>query len=99
MTITAKKKTANNFKEEKKSDKKPGVVISARVHPGETVGSHMMKGVLEFLTSCNPEAHLLRENFVFKVIPMMNPDGVINGNYRCSLAGCDLNRRWKAPSK
>jgi cytosolic carboxypeptidase protein 2/3 len=36
---------------------------------------------------------------VFKVIPMLNPDGVINGNYRCSLAGCDLNRRWKAPSK
>jgi hypothetical protein len=30
---------------------------------------------------------------------MLNPDGVINGNYRCSLAGCDLNRRWKNPSK
>jgi hypothetical protein len=30
---------------------------------------------------------------------MLNPDGVINGNYRCSLAGVDLNRRWKFPSK
>jgi cytosolic carboxypeptidase protein 2/3 len=30
---------------------------------------------------------------------MMNIDGVINGNYRCSLAGCDLNRRWKYPSE
>lgn len=30
---------------------------------------------------------------------MLNPDGVINGNYRCSLAGCDLNRRWSDPSK
>lgn len=30
---------------------------------------------------------------------MLNPDGVINGNYRCSLAGCDLNRRWKVPNK
>lgn len=29
---------------------------------------------------------------------MLNPDGVINGNYRCSLAGCDLNRRWNKPS-
>jgi hypothetical protein len=29
---------------------------------------------------------------------MLNPDGVINGNYRCSLAGCDLNWRWKYPS-
>lgn len=30
---------------------------------------------------------------------MLNPDGVVNGNYRCSLAGCDLNRRWKFPCK
>lgn len=28
---------------------------------------------------------------------MMNPDGVINGNYRCALSGCDLNRHWKNP--
>lgn len=25
---------------------------------------------------------------------MLNPDGVANGNHRCSLAGCDLNRRY-----
>lgn len=30
---------------------------------------------------------------------MLNIDGVINGNYRCSLAGVDLNRRWKTTSK
>jgi murein tripeptide amidase MpaA len=30
---------------------------------------------------------------------MLNPDGVINGNHRTSLAGCDLNRRWAAPNK
>jgi cytosolic carboxypeptidase protein 2/3 len=42
---------------------------------------------------------MLREKFIFKIIPMLNPDGVINGNYRCSLAGCDLNRRWKGPHK
>jgi murein tripeptide amidase MpaA len=51
----------------------------------------MMKGVIDFLISDNPEAKTLRDNFVFKIIPMLNPDGVINGNYRCSLAGCDLN--------
>lgn len=60
----------------------------------------MMRGVLKFITDpYSTEARLLRENFIFKIIPMLNPDGVINGNYRCSLAGCDLNRRWKAPSK
>lgn len=44
------------------------------------------------------ESHFLREKFIFKIIPMLNPDGVIHGNYRCSLAGCDLNRRWKNPN-
>ena len=56
--------------------------------------------MLQFLTDPDSdEARILRENLVFKIIPMLNPDGVINGNYRCSLAGCDLNRRWKFPSK
>jgi len=30
---------------------------------------------------------------------MLNPDGVIYGNYRCSLLGCDLNRKWLLPNK
>jgi len=29
---------------------------------------------------------------------MLNPDGVIVGNYRCSLAAVDLNRQWSNPS-
>lgn len=79
---------------------RPAVFITARVHPGETVGSWMMRGVLYFLTDpVNEEAKLLRDNFVFYIVPMLNPDGVINGNYRSSLAGCDLNRRWAHPSK
>ena len=60
----------------------------------------MMQGVMQFLTDRNnKEAAILRDNFVFKLIPMLNPDGVVNGNYKCSLAGCDLNRRWASPSK
>ena len=80
--------------------KRKGVVLTSRVHPGETVGSWMMRGILFFLTDpIDNEAKLLRERFVFKIIPMLNPDGVINGNYRCNLAGADLNRRWLNPSK
>lgn len=29
---------------------------------------------------------------------MLNPDGVVLGNYRCSLMGFDLNRYWSEPS-
>lgn len=79
--------------------KRKGVVLSARVHPGESVASWMMKGVLEFLTSKSKEAKILREKYVFKILPMLNPDGVYYGNYRCGLGGSDLNRNWKTPSK
>ena len=41
----------------------------------------------------------MRAQFIIKIIPMLNPDGVINGNYRTSLSGDDLNRQWKAPNK
>ena len=30
---------------------------------------------------------------------MLNPDGVIYGNHRCSLLGVDLNRKWSNPSR
>lgn len=30
---------------------------------------------------------------------MLNPDGVIMGNYRLSYSGADLNRKWKETSK
>lgn len=63
------------------------IILTARVHPGETNASYMMKGVIEFLVSDDEKALFLRNNYVFKIIPMLNPDGVIVGNYRCSLVG------------
>jgi len=75
------------------------VVLMARVHPGETNASWIMHGIIQFLTSARREAQELRRRFVFKLIPMMNPDGVINGCNRFSLAGVDLNRVWDRPSK
>ena len=76
---------------------KKNVIISARVHPGETVSSFIMEGFLKFIVS--EEAAHLRSKLVFKVIPMTNPDGVILGNYRCSLSGHDLNRTYLSPNK
>ena len=70
------------------------IILTARVHPGESNSSFMMKGVIDFLVSQCEEANFLRDNFVFKIIPMLNPDGVIVGNYRCCLIGQDLNRQW-----
>ncbi|XP_053497449.1 cytosolic carboxypeptidase 2 isoform X4 [Ictalurus furcatus] len=71
------------------------VVVTARVHPGETNSSWIMLGFLDFLLGKSPDARLLRETFVFKVVPMLNPDGVVVGNYRCSLSGRDMNRNYR----
>jgi murein tripeptide amidase MpaA len=30
---------------------------------------------------------------------MLNPDGVVHGNYRCNLNGIDLNRIWSNPHR
>ena len=75
-----------------------GVVLFARQHPSETVGSWTIKGAIDFLLGDSDEAKYLRDNFVFKIIPMINVDGVICGNTRTSLSGCDLNRRWTNPN-
>lgn len=77
---------------------RPYIFLSARVHPGETNASWVMKGTLEYLMSNNPTAQTLRETYIFKIVPMLNPDGVINGNHRCSLSGEDLNRQWQSPN-
>lgn len=72
-------------------------MISARVHPGEPNSSWMMKGMIDYLTGPSTGAQVLRKHFLFKIVPMLNPDGVINGNTRVNLAGWDLNRKWSYP--
>jgi len=59
----------------------------------------MMEGIINYLLSDNTIANSLLNSYVFKLVPMLNPDGVIIGNYRCSLAGYDLNRQWVDPKQ
>lgn len=67
----------------------------ARIHPGEAPASFIVQGLMEFLAAnSHPIAKILRENVVFKILPMMNPDGVFLGNNRCNVVGHDLNRSW-----
>ncbi len=71
---------------------RPSIILTGRVHPGESNSSYIMEGLIDFLISNDPGALALRNRFVFKIVPMLNPDGVIIGNYRCSLSASDLNR-------
>lgn len=60
--------TITNFEDdfEKNRDKK-GIVITARVHPGETQSSFVVEAIIDYLTGNTPEAKVLRDSYVFKV--------------------------------
>ncbi|EPY33151.1 metallo-peptidase, Clan MC, Family M14, partial [Angomonas deanei] len=76
------------------------VVLTARVHPGECPGSHMMHGAISFLLNRkDARAQMLRERFVFLIVPMINPDGVVRGHSRVDANGIDLNRMYSTPSQ
>ena len=68
--------------------KKPTIFISARVHPGEVPSSHVMNGILNLLSKEDDYQTLcLLDNFTFKIVPMINPDGVYRGHYRLDNLG------------
>ncbi|XP_077292800.1 cytosolic carboxypeptidase 1-like [Arctopsyche grandis] len=74
------------------------IFLTSRVHPGESNASWVMEGTLKQLLDNSSTSEILRLSYVFKIVPMLNVEGVINGCYRCGLTNEDLNRRWSRPS-
>ena len=76
---------------------KPTIFISSRVHCGETIASFFLQGMFDFMAAFSPQAQVLLDNFVFKIIPLLNPDGVERGYWRNDTQGLNLNRVYSEP--
>jgi murein tripeptide amidase MpaA len=57
-----------------------------------------MNGLIDFLVSKDARAMILRKNFVFMLVPMLNPDGVYHGHYRMDIYNQNLNRFYLTPN-
>lgn len=70
------------------------VFLISRQHPPEVTGQLGLMRFIEALTVDNALGQHFRERFRVFVVPIMNPDGVYEGQWRHSLGGVDLNRDW-----
>lgn len=77
------------------ADKKV-IWLMFRQHAWEAPTSHVCEGALRFLLSRDPQAARLRDEVVWKIFPMADPDGVARGGVRFNAHGYDLNRNWDA---
>ncbi len=74
--------------------KKPYVMWVGRQHPPELTGA---LALIPFSEKVFDESKLSKEfldNFNILIVPMINPDGVVHGNWRFNMGGMDLNRDW-----
>ena len=58
----------------------------------------MIQGMIDKLLDFNdPHSRKLLDNYVFKIIPMLNPDGVSRGYWKFDTLGQNLNNFYKDP--
>ncbi|EER19720.1 conserved hypothetical protein [Perkinsus marinus ATCC 50983] len=95
LTITSSSNEIDNQQGPSYPSTKPVILLTARVHPGETPGQFALLGALNFVN--DPRAVALRYHYDLKFVPMINPDGVYMGNYRTNSRGLNLNRFYHNP--
>lgn len=72
----------------------PVLLVLGRQHPPENTGTQALTGFIESLAADTPQARTFRERVRVLVVPLLNPDGVVEGHWRGNANGVDLNRDW-----
>ena len=86
---------SDNYVVKSKTNNKNAIVLIARQHPPEIPGGTIgFRSFFEELLSNNETSTAFREAFSIIAFPLLNPDGVDNGNWRHNANGTDLNRDW-----
>lgn len=75
-----------------KNPKKVGIVLTSRTHANETWGVWTLDGIVREVLSGSPEGNYLLENADFFVVPLMDKDGVEEGDQGKTRKPHDHNR-------
>jgi predicted deacylase len=76
------------------ADARDLVVVIGRQHPPEVSGTVGFMRFIETLAADSKLARDFRARFRVLCVPLVNPDGVHEGNWRSTLGHVDANRDW-----
>lgn len=70
------------------------VIVIGRQHPPEVSGSVGLMAFMDEVTGDSARAKEFRAAFRVALVPVVNPDGVHEGQWRSTLGAIDPNRDW-----
>lgn len=70
------------------------IILIGRQHPAEVPGALGIRVFTDAVLADTELARRFRGRFGLLILPLMNPDGVVNGHARHNSGGTDLNRDW-----
>jgi predicted deacylase len=76
------------------TDARAGVVVIGRQHPPEVSGTVGLMRFIEALAADTETARAFRATHRVLCVPLVNPDGVHEGQWRSTLGAVDANRDW-----
>lgn len=70
------------------------IVLLGRQHPPEVTGAYAFEPFAEQLFAQVASDPAMAARFQILAVPLLNPDGVVRGNWRANMGAIDLNRDW-----